>query len=106
MRIGKKQAKRIGIVAGKMRLDGIQTNPDLAEFFERNMTNIKSVKHQKKKGHFRLEPGRCIYQSLYAVSRSHLHSKISSHPLCIKRKNQIYKVLTYTADTAWSVISW
>ncbi|XP_041347965.1 uncharacterized protein LOC121367704 [Gigantopelta aegis] len=86
MRIGKKQAKSVGIVAGEMRLDGIQKNPGLGEFFERNMTNVKNVKQDRKKNQFKLEPGRCIYQSLYAVSRSHLHSKIRSNPLCIKRK--------------------
>ena len=85
-RIGSNEAKTVGIVSGAMRLDGMDIHPGLGDFFERTMTNINTTEILQK-DHFELEPGRCVYQSLFAVSRSHLWNKIDLPPLCIKSKN-------------------
>ena len=87
MRISTNEARRVGIIEGQMSLDGIEANPSLQEFTERNLTNMKTENVTKKKNYFQLEPGRCVYQTLHAVSKSHLRSVIHTQPECIKRES-------------------
>jgi hypothetical protein len=41
---------------------------------------------------FSLEPGRCLYYSVFAVGRSHLSTLIPTTPTCIKRMYRKYSI--------------
>ena len=79
------------IVHGKVHYNSKYINRTVAEY--RNTTNmtleqIRNITEaeEKEKSFFNMEPGRCVFQSLYAQGYSHLASKINEKVVCVKRK--------------------
>ena len=82
------------IVHGKVHYNSKYINKTVAEY--RNTTNMTleqiqniTEAEEKEKSFFNMEPGRCVYQSLYARGYSHLASKINEKVICVKRKQLI-----------------
>lgn len=98
VRVGNKKVGSSAIVHGKVEFDKKAVNKSVAEF--RNMSNMTSEEilnltaaDENEKSFFYMEPGRCVYQSLYAIGFSHLKSKIQGKTVCIKRKCFLFQPL-------------
>ncbi|XP_067685182.1 uncharacterized protein [Haliotis asinina] len=91
----------ISISQGQLMIDGKLTNISLSDYNTNNTgTNIS-----KSDGSFlMLEPGRCYYHSLNAVSRSHVAVAVSTQPVCIKRKGDILVELEDHNSTIKTVV--
>ncbi|WAQ98208.1 hypothetical protein MAR_022581 [Mya arenaria] len=83
------------IVHGKVHYNSKYINKTVSEY--RNITNMTQEQIQnltsaseKEKSFFNMEPGRCLYQSLYARGYSHLSSKINESIVCVKRPGDVY----------------
>ena len=85
IKIGYKSSRAVAIIDGKMWLDNKDTNTTLAEYILRNWSN-ESIARARQNSFFQIEPGRCMFVSLFAVSRSHMASTIPVDVQCIKRE--------------------
>ena len=76
---------------GKLKLNKADMNKTVSEFQKKdNLTGITPTEHpvtEREKTFFSLEPGRCVFQTLYAIGWSHLKSKMKSKTVCVKRKS-------------------
>ncbi|VDI63607.1 Hypothetical predicted protein [Mytilus galloprovincialis] len=78
------ESKKAYIRDGKLWIDETPLNASVGEFANTTWSN-ETMKAAKMNTFFNLEPGKCVYVTLYAVGRSHLSSTVYSNPLCIKR---------------------
>ena len=85
IKIGSKSSRAVAIVDGKMWLDNKNTNTTLSEYILRNWSD-ESIAQARQNSFFEIEPGRCMFVSLFAVSRSHMASKIPVDTQCVKRE--------------------
>ncbi|CAG2231211.1 unnamed protein product [Mytilus edulis] len=84
--VGITESKKAFIRDGKLWIDETPLNASVGEFANTTWNN-ETMKAAKMNTFFNLEPGKCVYVTLYAVGRSHLSSTVYSNPLCIKRIN-------------------
>ncbi|XP_071094116.1 uncharacterized protein [Haliotis cracherodii] len=92
---------KISIEQGHLLIDGKITNISLSDY----NTNDTDSNTSKADGSFlMLEPGRCYYHSLHAVSRSHVAVAVSTQPVCVKRKDDILVELEDNNNTMKSVV--
>ncbi|XP_052073991.1 uncharacterized protein LOC127711867 [Mytilus californianus] len=82
--VGITESKKAYIRDGKLWIDETPLNASVGEFANTTWNN-ETMKAAKMNTFFNLEPGKCVYVTLYAVGRSHLSSTVYSSPLCIKR---------------------
>ncbi|WAQ98196.1 hypothetical protein MAR_022569, partial [Mya arenaria] len=94
-KVGINSTGSTAIVHGKVHYNSKYINKTVSEY--RNMTNMTQELFQnltsaseKEKTFFNMEPGRCLYQSLYARGYSHLSSKINESIVCVKRPGDVY----------------
>ncbi|XP_045172526.2 uncharacterized protein LOC123534370 [Mercenaria mercenaria] len=84
----------VAIVSGHLKIGGKDSNFKVADFVKSGNVTYKEMeangnKSAIKKSHFMLEPGRCVYQSLYALGWSHLRQKIRSRTICVRRPDDV-----------------
>ncbi|XP_063447918.1 uncharacterized protein LOC134727466 [Mytilus trossulus] len=82
--VGITESKKAFIRDGKLWIDETSLNASVGEFANTTWNN-ETMKAAKLNTFFNLEPGICVYVTLYAVGRSHLSSTVYSNPLCVKR---------------------
>jgi hypothetical protein len=85
IKVGITESKRAFIKNGKLWIDSTPLNTSVGDFANKTWTDEKAPQ-SKVNTFFHLEPGKCVYVTLYAVGRSHLSSTLQSTPLCVKRK--------------------
>lgn len=90
VKIGITKTGSAAVSHGHLALNEKQTNVTVSEFRSRNVSDLFIEKEEppteREKSFFFMEPGRCIFQELYAVGWSHLRSKLQTQVVCIKRK--------------------
>ncbi|XP_062567667.1 uncharacterized protein LOC134229900 [Saccostrea cucullata] len=84
VKIGLKNSKKAAIENGELRIDDKSLNATVGEYAKRNWTE-ETLKEAKANTFFNMEPGLCLYITLFAVGRSHLSSSRQIEPFCIKR---------------------
>ena len=85
IKVGITDSRKAFIKDGKLWIDETPLNTSVGEFANKSWSN-ESVHEAQSNTFFVLEPGKCVYVTLYAVGRSHLSSTVQSDPLCIKRE--------------------
>ncbi|KAL3857351.1 hypothetical protein ACJMK2_012027 [Sinanodonta woodiana] len=102
VKIGTKKSKKAAVINGHLWLDNVNINANVKQFVLKNWTNESLNEAKRHGGYFHFEPGRCLNIGLYAISRSHLSSKIPVHPMCIKRNSDV--VISFEKVMSHSVI--
>jgi hypothetical protein len=85
VKIGLQDSKKATIERGKLHIDDKSLNTSIGEYAKQNWT-AETMKKAKANTFFNMEPGLCLYITLFAVGRSHLSSSRELEPFCIKRK--------------------
>ena len=83
-KIGKASARSVRIEDGRLIFDNQNDTSTLAEFVLKNWTETE-LDEAKHNTFFNLEPGRCLFMSIVAVSRGHKRSRVPIEPTCLKR---------------------
>ncbi|KAK3589126.1 hypothetical protein CHS0354_017092 [Potamilus streckersoni] len=102
VKIGTRRSKKAAVIKGHLWLDNVDINTNVQEFVLKNWTNESLNEAKRHGGYFNFEPGRCLNIGLYAISRSHLSSKIPVQPCCIKRESDV--VISFEKEMSHSVI--
>lgn len=95
VKVGQNTSGSSAIVHGKLELNRKSVNKTVSEFKDTQNMTMEEIQNQtssttdQERAFFYMEPGRCIYQSLYAIGYSHLKSKLRSKTVCIKRKLEL-----------------
>lgn len=84
VKIGLRDSRKAEIESGELLIDGTSLNASIGEYAQRNWTKA-DVKEAKANTLFNMEPGLCLYVTMFAVGRSHLSSAKEISPLCVKR---------------------
>ncbi|XP_061197209.1 uncharacterized protein LOC133205414 [Saccostrea echinata] len=84
VKIGLRDSTKAAIQNGELRIDDKSLNASVGEYAKRNWTE-ETLKEAKANHFFNMEPGLCLYITLFAVGRSHLSSSRQIEPFCIKR---------------------
>ena len=108
VKVGTNETGSAAIVHGKLQLNENPVNKTVAEFHKQDnqtMAEMESMRLRKEreKAFFSMEPGRCVFQTLYAIGWSHQKSKMKSKPVCIKRKLIILLSLSFARKHKLSV---
>jgi len=88
--VGKDNSGSIAILHGKVHYNSEYINRTVAEYRDKTNMTLEQMRNiteaeEKEKSFFNMEPGRCVFQSLYARGYSHLASKINEKVVCVKR---------------------
>ena len=87
-------ATSASIQNGQLYLDGQDTGKTLGELAERNyLDSYLTVTQAKQMANFRLEPGKCTRNQLFAISASNIASPLPEKIICIKSKDSILSVM-------------
>ena len=80
-------ATSASIQQGQLYLDGQVTGKTLGELAERDYLNSNlTVAQAKLMANFRMEPGKCTRNQLFAISASNVASPLPEKIICIKSK--------------------
>ena len=82
--MGKKDAKKVAIVQGYVHRDEAAAKISVGDYTKKNYSNEDLPDPSANR--FKMEPGRCLMQKLYGVSKSHVSASFDVMPMCIKRK--------------------
>ncbi|KAK7496755.1 hypothetical protein BaRGS_00011964, partial [Batillaria attramentaria] len=85
--IGTKNAKKVVIVNGFIQVDGFSEDFSVGDYAKQNFTS--DTKPDPSANTFEMEPGRCMEQRMYGVSKSHVATAIELPPVCIKRPDDV-----------------
>lgn len=85
VKIGLEKSKKAVIKKGELLIDDTSLNASIGEYAQRNWTE-EVIQEAKANKLFNMEPGLCLYVTLFAVGRSHLSSSREISPVCVKRK--------------------
>ena len=87
---------RVGIVSGRLQLDGRSTNITIGDYARSSFhpappPDPASGQDDDPGALFRMEPGRCLSQQLFGVSRSHRERALDLMPVCFMRESILMK---------------
>lgn len=82
-RVGLKNTKKIAIVNGFIQLDNMPYMVSIGDYASRNYSSDTPPNPTANK--FSMEPGRCLKQRLYGISKAYVASFVTPMPICIKR---------------------
>lgn len=85
VKIGLEKSKKAVIKKGELLIDDTSLNASIGEYAQRNWTEAV-IQEARANKLFNMEPGLCLYVTLFAVGRSHLSSSRAIGPVCVKRK--------------------
>jgi hypothetical protein len=84
--VGDKSAKRVSISHGFVLRDEATEGISLGDYTKRNFST--NDQPDPSASLFRMEPGRCLSQQVYGVSKAHVSAKMGSlPPVCVKRES-------------------
>jgi len=88
--VGSNSSGSIAILHGKVHYNNKYINRTVVEYRDKTNMTLEQMRNiteaeEKEKSFFNMEPGRCVFQSLYARGYSHLASKINEKVVCVKR---------------------
>ena len=82
-RVGVNTTKKVALVNGYMQLEGLPSGVSIGDFTKRKVTSDSSPDPTANR--FQMEPGRCLKQTIYGVSKAHVLSRVDVMPTCVKR---------------------
>ena len=102
--VGRKGAKKIAIVHGYVHRDEAPAKISVGDYTKRNYSS--SDRPDPSANLFRMEPGRCVTQTLYGVSRAHVATPFHVMPVCVKRMTRFgLSVLFIDVSEAYSPVN-
>ena len=81
--IGQKGAKKVAIVHGYVHRDEAPVKISVGDYTKKNFSTDDLP--DPSANLFKMEPGRCLKQKLYGVSKAHISTSFDVMTLCIKR---------------------
>ena len=81
--VGQKGAKKIAIVHGYVHRDKAPEKISVGDYTKKNYSTNDLP--DPSANLFKMEPGRCLTQKLYGVSKAHIFTSFDVMPVCIKR---------------------
>ena len=82
--VGQKGTKKVSIVHGFVKRDESPAGISVGDYTKKNMST--SDLPDPSANLFNMEPGRCLQQTLYGVSKAHVATPFEVMPVCVKRK--------------------
>ncbi|XP_070206105.1 uncharacterized protein [Littorina saxatilis] len=96
--VGLKGAKKVAIVNGFVHRDETPDQISVGDYTKKNISTEDLP--DPTANLFNMEPGRCLTQRLYGVSKAHIATSFDVIPLCVKRRDDVM----LTADNVTHVL--
>ncbi|KAK7496783.1 hypothetical protein BaRGS_00011992 [Batillaria attramentaria] len=97
--VGTKNTTQVAIVDGYMKRDDLTQNVSIGDYTKKNYTSDSLPDPTANK--FLMEPGRCLRQKLYGVSKGHVLTAVELTPVCIKRTLDVLLEADNTTHHLW-----
>ena len=81
--VGQKWAKKVAITHGYVHRDEAPVKISVGDYTKKNYSS--SDQPDPSANLLTMEPGRCLTQKLYGVSKAHVSTPFNVMPVCIKR---------------------
>ena len=82
-RVGLNTTKKVALVHGYMQLEGLPAGVSIGDYAKKNRSTDSLPDPTGNR--FKMEPGRCLNQRIYGVSKAHVLNPIDVMPTCVKR---------------------
>lgn len=89
-RVGFKTTKKIAIVDGFMQLDNVPDVVSIGDYASMNYSSDTPPDPTANK--FAMEPGRCLKQRFFGISRAYVASQMNPMPICIKSRCKLGEI--------------
>ena len=102
--MGLNTTKKVAMVNGFMQLQGLPNNISIGDYTKKNVSS--DTPPDPSANTFRMEPGRCLRQRIYGVSKAHVMTPIDVKPTCVKRKHTDVKQMFLAVQGKVVPVSW